>query len=371
MSASRVAGLVLANSNDELLSKLTSMRSMASVPFGGRYRLIDFTLSNLVHAGVSSVGLITKENYRSLLDHIGNGYYWDLDRKNGGIYLLPPYATSGVRRYTGTIDALYGAMDYLKRCKSEYIVLTGSEMVANIDISAAIESHINSEADITIVYHTGIKPANQKDILVLDFDKDNVVKNVSFGDFDTEVCYGIETIVIGREKLMELICEGYNNGWQSFNRDIIANKVKELKICGFEHKEYVAILDGMRSYLRANFDLLNCDIRSILFNKERPVFTKIRDDMPTRYGLKSNVSNCFIADGCVIEGTLENCIISRGVTVGKGAVVKNCILMQEAKIGDGAVLENVIADKNSVIGENMTVKGTKEDFLFVNKNQML
>lgn len=371
MSASRVAGLVLANSNDELLSKLTSQRSMASVPFGGRYRLIDFTLSNLVHAGVSSVGLITKENYRSLLDHIGNGFYWDLDRKNGGIYLLPPYATSGVRRYIGTLDALYGAMDYLKRCKSEYIVLTGTETVANIDITAAIESHINNEADITVVYCNGIKPANQEDILVLQIDENDVVKAVCFDEFDEVVSYGIETVIIGREKLMELIVEGYNNGWQSFNRDIIANMVNELKICGFEHKDYVMVLDSMRSYLKANFDLLNGDIRNDLFNKERPVFTKMRDDMPTRYGLKSNVSNCFIADGCVIDGTLENCILSRGVTVGKGAVVKNCILMQEAKICDGAVLENVIADKNSVIGENMTVKGTKEDFLFVNKNQML
>ena len=180
MRASAVAGLVLANSNDELLNELTSVRSMASVPFGGRYRLIDFTLSNLVHSGVSSVGLITKENYRSLMDHIGNGFYWDLDRKGGGVYLLPPYVTSGVRRYTGTIDALYGAMNFLKRSKADYIVISGSDTIANIDISAAIESHINKQADITVVYHYGKKPVNHDDIMILDLDNDNRIKSVNF-----------------------------------------------------------------------------------------------------------------------------------------------------------------------------------------------
>lgn len=371
MRASAVAGLVLANSNDELLNELTSVRSMASVPFGGRYRLIDFTLSNLVHAGVSSVGLITKENYHSLMDHIGNGFYWDLDRKGGGIYLLPPYATSGVRRYTGTIDALYGAMNFLKRTKAEYIVISGSETIANIDISSAIESHINNQADITVVYHYGKKPVNHDDIIILDLDGNNKINSVTFKSDDEEVNYGIETAIIGKELLKKLIKEAYDNGGENFNRDIIAAYVDKLNIYGYEHKEFVAVLDGMRSYIETNMDLLKTEVRRQLFKKERPVLTKTRDDMPTRYGTKSVVNNCFIADGCIIDGTVENSILSRGVKIEKGAVVKNCILMQEATVGANAVLENVIADKNAVIGDGMTVKGTKEKSFFIDKNQVL
>ena len=145
MRTSAVAGIVFANINDNLLRKLTSKRSFASVPFGARYRIIDFPLSNLVNAGVSSIGIITKENYRSLMDHVGNGVYWDLDRKNGGLYLLPPYLTSGIRRYNGTADALYGAIDYIDRCKAEQIVLCRADTVANVDIGAAVKYHTERE----------------------------------------------------------------------------------------------------------------------------------------------------------------------------------------------------------------------------------
>ena len=151
MRASAVAGLVFANINDELLKKLTSKRSMASVPFGARYRLIDFPLSNLVNEGISSVGIITKENYRSLMDHVGSGVYWDLDRKSGGLYLLPPYLTSGVKRYHGTVDALYGARDYIDRCKADYIVICNADVISNIDISAAVDRHIENGADPAVV----------------------------------------------------------------------------------------------------------------------------------------------------------------------------------------------------------------------------
>ena len=173
MRTSAVAGIIFANINDTLLKKLTSKRSMASVPFGARYRLIDFPLSNLVNAGVSSVGIITKENYRSLMDHVGNGVYWDLDRKNGGLYLLPPYVTSGTKRYNGTVDALHGAFDYIDRCNAEYIVLCNADTIANIDLNAALKSHIEKNADITLVYHNGKPPVNNADLMLLAMDGDD------------------------------------------------------------------------------------------------------------------------------------------------------------------------------------------------------
>lgn len=374
MRTSAVAGIVFANTNDNFLKKLTAHRSMASVPFGGRYRLIDFALSNLVNAGVTTVGIIPKEKYRSLMDHVGSGIAWELDRKNGGLYLLPPYQTSGMRRYNGTIDALYGARDYLERSKTDYVVLCDADVLANVDITAAIKNHIANEADISIVYHNGaLSPADEpKETMLLDLDENNNVTSISF-DPEEQVTanYSIGIIILGRELLSKLVSEASDKDLTSFNREVIAKKLKSLKVIGFEHTEYVAIMNSTRSYYSASMDLLQNHVRRQLFNKNRPIFTKTRDDMPTRYGTKAKVENCFIADGCVINGTVNNSILFRGVNIEKGAVVENSILMQETSVGNDAVLSNVIADKNAVIGDGMVLKGTENKAFFVEKNQIV
>lgn len=372
MRTSAVAGLVFANVNDNLLKKLTSRRSMASVPFGARYRLIDFSLSNLVNAGVTSVGIVTKENYRSLMDHVGSGVYWDLDRKNGGLHILPPYITSGAKRNIGTMDALVGAIDYITHCKSEYIVLYNADVLANIDISSLMKQHIANSADITLVYHNGKLEANNGDVMKLSFNKEGRVSKITLDSEIGEVAdFSMGVAIIGRQLLLDIINEAYDNELTSFNRDVIAQKVKSLKIFGFKYDGYLAFMNCTNSYYKANMDLLTADVRSELFNKNRPIFTKTRDDMPTRYGTKADVKNCLIADGCVIDGTVKNSILFRGVKVAKGAVVENCILMQETKVGENAQLNNVISDKNAVIGDDMVLKGTAQKHFFVKKNQIL
>lgn len=372
MRTSAVAGIVFANSNDNLLKRLTSQRSMASVPFGARYRLIDFALSNLVNAGITNVGIITKENYRSLMDHIGSGIYWDLDRKNGGLHILPPYIESGIKRYSGTIDALHGAKDYIRRCKSDYIVLCAADVLANVDIKAVVSAHIEKGADITTVYHYGILPANRDDAMIFSFEDDNRISSIGFvGEAGSELSYGIGITVISRELLSTLVDEAYDNDLPNFNRNVMAAKVKQLKIYGYEHKEFVMLMNGTDAYFKANMALLDSDARKELFNKDRPIYTKNRDDMPTRYGTKSKVNNCIIGDGCVINGTVKNSILFRGVKVEKGAVIENSILMQETNVGENTQLSNVISDKNAKIGENMILKGTDEKHFFIKKNQII
>lgn len=372
MITSNVAGLVFANANDNLLKKLTEKRSMASVPFGARYRLIDFCLSNLVNAGVTNVGIMTTGNYRSLMDHIGSGVYWDLDRKKGGVHILAPYMSNDVRRFKGTIDALEAASDYIKRCESEYIVLCAADILANVDISSAIKNHIKTNADVTVVYHNGILPPNREDAMILSFDNENFINSINFdAKADTALNYGIGITVISRSLLSKLVEEAVGNDLKSFNRDVLAKKVNELKILGFEHKEFVTLMNGTDTYYQANMALLDRDVRKQLFNPERPIYTKTRDEMPTRYGINADVKNCFIGDGCVIDGTVRNSIIFRGVKVEKGAVVENCILMQEAKVLKGAQIDNVIADKNAVIGEDMVLKATPENHFFARKNEII
>lgn len=372
MRASAISGIVFANLNDSSLKKLTTKRSMASVPFGARYRLIDFSLSNLVNAGVFNVGIITKENYHSLMDHIGSGIYWDLDRKNGGLHLLPPYLTSGVKRYSGTVDALNGAMGFMKRCKSDYIVICNTDVLINADIAAAVQSHIDREADITLIYNNGDLTNGNSQNMLLKVDGKERITDIDFKSEECKECaYAVGITIIGRELLMKLVKEAYENDIINFNHDVIAKKTKQLKICGFKHHGYVAFMDGTDSYYDASMDLLNPEVRRQLFNIKRPIFTKTRDDMPTRYGIDAKTENCLIADGCVINGTVKNSILFRGVKVEKGAVIENSILMQETSVGKDAQIEYVIADKNAVIGDNTVFKGTNKNKFFIKKNQTI
>ncbi len=371
MRTSLVAGLIFANAKDNMLKKLTTNRSMASVPFGARYRIIDFALSNLVNAGVTSVGIITKENYRSLMDHVGNGIAWDLDRKNGGLYLLPPYISRDIKKYTDTVDALYGAMDYLTRCGSEYIALCDSYVLANIDISAAVKSHIANDADITVVYSRASLPETAAKKLIVTMDAGSRITKMSQAEVQCDTPYSIGVSIIKRELLIKIVNEAYDAEIKNYEKDVIPKSLTRLKVCGFEHKGYVAALDNTDTYYQASMALLNREVRQELFNKERPILTKTRDDMPTKYGINSEVKNSLIADGCVIEGVVKNSILSRGVKVSKGAVVENCILMQDTDVKSGAVLDNVIADKQSVISEKVVLKGTPEHHCFVRKSQVV
>lgn len=371
MRASAVAGIIFANSNDHLLNKITGIRSMASVPFGGRYRMIDFSLSNLVNAGVSNVGIITKENYRSLMDHIGSGSAWDLDRKNGGIHIMPPYNVSSARRYHGYVEALYGAIDFMNRSNAEYIVLCESNVVANIDLYDVVSKHIEKGADITLVYSHGRCPQNHPNTMLITTDSDERVTEVEFSENRAdEHNFGIGTMVANRDLLIKLITEGYENGDTRISRDVIAPMLSELKLYGYKHEGYASVIDSENTYFETNMRLLDARVRRELF-KTRPVYTKTRDDMPTRYGTRADVHNSFIADGCVIDGTVINSVLFRGVTVEKGAVIENSILMQGAKIGSGSHLDYVVSDKNATVSDNITLKGNRSKPLTINKNRTI
>ena len=368
MKTSEVAGLIFANSEGKL-KKLTTNRSAASVPFGARYRIVDFALSNLVNKGVTSVGIITNENYRSLMDHVGSGVSWDLDRKNGGIFFLPPYFKRGVGRFNTSISSLAGASDYIKRCGAKYIVLYNSNIIANVDIAAACKQHIDLNSDVTVVYHTSKLPEKSNEQMIVKVADNSRITGISFEETTGEVSFGIGVTIVNSDLLLEMIKDALDEGISNFARAVLANKTRELKMHGFEHKEYVAVMDNTATYFESNMDLLNNEVRKQLFNHKRPILTKVHDGMPTRYGIKSKVNNSLVADNCIIEGTVKNSIIFRNVKIGKGAVVENSILMQGAVVGENATLDYVIADKNTIIGTGLTHKGTKENLCFFEKNQ--
>lgn len=367
MVGANVLGIIYSNVYDEQLSDLTSMRTMGSVPFAGRYRLIDFILSNMVNCGINKVGISTKSNYQSLMDHLGSGKPWDLSRKLEGMTLLPPFNLLGSGgMYKGRIDALKSMMNYISRSNKEYVVLADCNVVCNLDYGEIIEKHIESGADITIAYKRGIKPAIN-DTMMFEFDGDRIT-SVALGEVTGEaVNYSINIIVIKRALLENLVNGADSMGYTSFERDIIGMNVKSLYIRGHKVDEFAKTIDSRQSYYDISMSLVAGEYKQ-LFQSERPIYTKIRDDMPAIYGISSKAKDSLISDGCVIKGTVENSILFKGAYIAEGAVVKNSIIMQDAYISQGSKINCAILDKNVVVKPNKELSGASTYPIYIGKN---
>lgn len=364
-----VLGLVFANMHDTTLGDMTKNRTMGSVMFGGRYRLIDFPLSNMVNSGISEVGVITKSNYQSLLDHLGSAREWDLARKKGGLYILPPFGNVESTLYRGRIEALYGAMSFIKHSRAKYVILSDCDVVTNIDYKPIVAAHIESGADITAVAHTGVYSSDDiKTSTVFNVDADKNVTSVLINPDISGTCTtSLNVFVMSMDFLIETVNDAMAIGNVSFERNILQEKCRELKIKIYEYDNYFSKLNSPESYFKSNMALLEPENARKLFVPKRSIYTKVSDNAPVKYDLDSKVSNSLIADGCIIEGEVENSVLFRGVKVGKGAKVKNCILMQGTVVGDNAELNYLITDKNVSICENHILTSSPQYPMYVGK----
>lgn len=364
-----VLGLVFANMHDTTLGDMTKNRTMGSVMFGGRYRLIDFPLSDMVNSGISEVGVITKSNYQSLLDHLGSAREWDLARKKGGLYILPPFGNVESTLYRGRIEALYGAMSFIKHSRAKYVILSDCDVVTNIDYKPIVAAHIESGADITAVAHTGVYSSDDiKTSTVFNVDADKKVTSVLINPDISGTCTtSLNVFVMSMDFLIETVNDAMARGNVSFERNILQEKCRELKIKIYEYDNYFSKLNSPESYFKSNMALLESENARKLFVPKRSIYTKVSDNAPVKYDLDSKVSNSLIADGCIIEGEVENSVLFRGVKVGKGAKVKNCILMQGTVVGDNAELNYLITDKNVSICENHILTSSPQYPMYVGK----
>lgn len=364
-----VLGLVFANMHDTTFGDMTKNRTMGSVMFGGRYRLIDFPLSNMVNSGISEVGVITKSNYQSLLDHLGSAREWDLARKKGGLYILPPFGNVESTLYRGRIEALYGAMSFIKHSRAKYVILSDCDVVTNIDYKPIVAAHIESGADITAVAHTGVYSSDDiKTSTVFNVDADKNVTSVLINPDISGTCTtSLNVFVMSMDFLIETVNDTMARGNVSFERNILQEKCRELKIKIYEYDNYFSKLNSPESYFKSNMALLEPENARKLFVPKRSIYTKVSDNAPVKYDLDSKVSNSLIADGCIIEGEVENSVLFRGVKVGKGAKVKNCILMQGTVVGDNAELNYLITDKNVSICENHILTSSPQYPMYVGK----
>lgn len=369
-------GVIFPNSYDGLVPELVKERLMASVPFASRYRLVDFVISSMARAGIDNISLIARENYLSLMDHLGSGREWDLARKNGGLNILPPYAQKEIKVYGGRVEALESIKSFLVSQKEKYVVMSDSHFVANMDFADIIDTHKKSGADVTVVYRKQEIPENFKKphgsntdlYYTLDLDGNRVKQIFVNSKRDGEVDFSMNVYVMDRELLIRLVDEAYVLGFTCFERDVLAPQIEMLDIQGYLYDGYVAYIHDIKSYFDENMKLLEEDNLKGLFGPGS-VWTKIRDDNPTRYIKGAKVANIMAADGCVIEGEVENSVLFRGVKIAKGAKVKNCVLMQDTVVGEGANLEYVITDKNVTITANKALAGTDSFQVFVSKNQ--
>ncbi|MDR1572443.1 MAG: glucose-1-phosphate adenylyltransferase subunit GlgD [Clostridiales Family XIII bacterium] len=369
-------GLICANYNTEQLGALTEYRPLASLPFGGRYRMIDFVLSNMVNAGIRTVGVVTPYMYRSLLDHLGAGKYWFLDRKLGGLFILPGsiYGFKNMSTQFLVKDMIRN-LDYLTRDSKDYVIVTTANQVYNMDYGSLVELHAKSGADVTLVYK-GENPAQWEKGIFLDLNFEKRITKmvrVSPGaarDDNLPSALFADCFVISRQQFVDLV------GWyQAVDHmdflDVLSENLGNLHIYGHEFTGYLSRVDSIDSYLKCSMETLLPKNHEELFFGKRPIYTKIRDGVPTRYAASANVTNALIPNECTIRGHVENSILFPGVLVEHDAVIKNSVIMQRSIVGRNTLVENVIADKFVTIGDGAIIMGSNDHPLVLRKKSAM
>jgi glucose-1-phosphate adenylyltransferase len=356
MRTNSVVGILFSNVHDEKLPELTQNRTMASVPFGGRYRLIDFPLSNMVNSGIYSVGVVTNSNFQSLMDHIGSGKSWDLSRKREGLSLLPPFNGSGS---TSRVEALASIRNFLTSAKENYVLLSDCDIVCNIDYKKVLDYHVKNKADITAIYAYGNVPKNMNDPTIYSLELDGQVRDVLINPkIDTAANYGLNMYLFDRRVLLQIIDDCASRNLSNFKRDVIQRNMFNYRFFAYQYDGYAKVIGSMQDYYEGNMELMQPDVRRQLFDPKRPIYTKVRDDMPAHYGMNSSLNHSMVADGSVIEGEVDDCVLFRGVRVGKGSKLDHCVIMQDVVIGENCNLSHVVIDKDVTVKNGTSINGT-------------
>lgn len=369
-------GIIFPNSYDALVPELVNVRLMASIPFASRYRLIDFILSGMTHCDIGNVSIMVNNNYHSLMDHLGSGREWDLVRKNGGLNIFPPFAEKTSKPYVGRVEALAGILNFLKDQKEKYVVMTDTNIAVNFDFKAMIQAHIESGADVTIAYNEQELPkgftTSQLDDKCYYYTfgiEDGRITKIYVNPQDAGVQnFSMNIYVIERELLINMINTAFVRGQHYFERDVLLPLLNKLDVRAYKYDGYVARISDMKSYFDENMKLLDDYNLDALFSGA-PIYTKLHGGDPTRYINGAKVQEVMAADGCVIEGEVENSILFRGVKIAKGAKVKNCVLMQGTEVEAGAEIEYLVTDKNVKISAGKEMKGTDTFPVYIGKFQ--
>ncbi|WP_067726672.1 glucose-1-phosphate adenylyltransferase subunit GlgD [Oceanobacillus damuensis] len=366
----RMMGLINLDHEHHVFNELAYFRNNASLPFGGRYRMIDFALSNMVNSDINEVAIFVRNKYRSLLDHIGTGENWELDRRNGGLFILPPDWNDPSDRSIGDLRFFHNNRDYFHRGKSQYVLISGSQFISNTDYKNAFKFHLERKADVTLISaHVDKVESEHYPYFRIEADESGWVINITNDQKNSELFTGV--YIINKALLMDLVdeCIAYNK--DNFFVCGIKEKLKNLKVQKYDHEGYSAFVNTIESFYKQNMNLLQEENYRDLFFNRNLVRTKISNNPPAKYCEGSLVNHSLLANGCVVDGTVEGSMLFRGVKVKSGATVKNSIIMQRCTIEEGVYLENVILDKDVHVTKDQMFIGSKEKPYVVAKRQVI
>jgi glucose-1-phosphate adenylyltransferase len=363
-------GIIFAN--DATLGELTNKRTMASLPFGGRYRQVDFHLSNMAAAGIRHIGIISRHNYQSLMNHIGSGEEWGLELEEGGLEFLTPYAMSATDNYRGKLESLHTAMDFLQYGNDDYVIMADSAILYNIDMAKVLSAHIESGKDVTVVVKEGIcNGSKQIDLALKLDDKGNVTDMAVDYVAPEDYVASMDIFVLSKKYLQEKVTEFIARNLFHMDRDLVLGQWQkgQLSVNIYKHDGIALYNDSVEEYFRNSLALIDKEVRHDLFGANHPVFTKVRDRVPTYYGEECEVEDCLIADGCMIEGEVEDSILFRNVTICEDAEVEDCVIMNDTVVGEGSELKYVILDKDVTVRPGSKLFGTKKNPIIIKRGE--
>ena len=366
-----VMGIIFAN--EDSIGTLTEKRTMASLPFGARYRQVDFALSNLTCAGVRHIGIISRHSYQSLMHHIGSGEEWGLELGEGGLEFLTPFAQSTKDVYRGKLDSLNTAMDFLTFGDDEYVVMIDAAVVSNFDLNAVIAAHVASGKDVTVVTKDGICNGEKNIDLALKVVDGQIADIVCDCKASADYVASMDIFVASKAWMIKKVEEAAAHGKCHLDYDLVMggwqNGTVSVNTYAFEG---VALFnESEEEYYHNTLALLKKDVRADVFGGAHPIWTKVRDRVPCYYGEDVKMENVLVADGCILEGEVEDSVLFRQVTVEEGAEVENCVILNDCVIGKGAKVKYAILDKDVVVSAGAELCGTKTNPIIVKKGQIV
>ena len=367
-----VMGIIFAN--DGAIGTLTDKRTTASVPFGCRYRQVDFHLTNMTAAGIRHIGIISRHNYQSLMHHIGSGEEWGLELGEGGLEFLTPYAMSTTDNYRGKLETLYSAMDFLEYGNDEYVIMSGSAIQSNMDMKKLLDAHIKSGKDITVVTKAGIANGVKQLDLAVKLDKNGEIADMAV-DYVAPADYlaSMDIFVLSKNWLMDRVKECVAHNLYHMDRDLVLGlwQKKAATVNIYQFSGIAMYNESVEEYFANSLALIDSDVRHNMFGGHHTVFTKVRDRVPSYYGENCHIDNSIVADGCMLDGAVKNSVLFRQVTICDGAQVEDCLIMNDSVVGENSELKCVILDKDVTVRPGSKLIGTPKNPIIIKRGEIV
>jgi glucose-1-phosphate adenylyltransferase len=366
-------GIIAYNDPTVYVSGLEKYRPLAAINFLGRYRLVDFPISNMVNSGIEDIDVYINGNPRPMIEHLGSGRQFNINSKHGNLNLFPLYLQEGTRNrfYVPDIASYYDTLDRIEEATGDYVVIAPANIIYVANYADLLDQHVQSGADITILF-TNVSDAKDKyrGADLLDMNRQRGVLGIKQNQGTAKnAALSLQTYILKKSVFMDLVKEANAVSGMYWFKDIVNDHCGDMDIRGVKYNGKVYSINDLPSYFECNMAMLDEASLKAFGNPDWPIYTRTSDSAPTIYGKNGSAENSFISNGCTIDGEVKNSIVGRGVIIGKNAQVDSCVLMPGAVIGDNAILADCIIDKGAKITKKKELFGTSEDPIYVGRKE--